>query len=654
MKNISVLQTKILKKLLTDNIVSGTMLMTSFGISAKTLRREIYSLDQIIKESGIEIKSKTGSGYYLSYVNKDSFQSFKESFFNGVKHNRIGKTDKDYRVEYIARKFLVNTDYLLMDDLAEELYSSRSTISQDIKKVKALLINFDIQVLVRPNHGMYIKCSDFNRFTAIIYLHKKFSDLNQELKSKESNYHSLFKIGEKNREIIKDSILEAINHIDNYSLPQVYLRKVFFFTIISYSFNKKESNFIIGNDAIKEASTFETYNLAENYVEIINKALCINLNEDYIAMFAIIFLVYQSSNLSSYYENKEIKEIKKISINLCEYLNEQFNTNCFYNHDLITELTKELYFIKIRKKYCLPLDNEAYFKVKLDGIIVPEICSAAAYFFNKEYEIKLDQDDVYSLYFVFSKVEREIYLSQKRNILLISLYGNNYANNIKERLIELYPENINKIEIKELHQLKVIEQQKYDVIFTDGLKDDMFNSYIQIKEINLIRKEEDINSIEKYFKGYEDILENINEYCPEKGYNSELNLHDKDEVLKYVSQLMIEEFNFNNKYYEDIKEKNEILSFERVNRIAFIKSYKSYSDKTFISFIALKNKILWDKEEVQFIIVFNQGYNDTEKTKNLFNLMKMFFYQENMGLDNIIGESYEVFIGYLSKLVDGN
>jgi len=196
MINISVLQTKILKKLLTDDIVSGTILMTSFGISAKTLRREICCLQQIINEKGIEIKSKTGSGYYLSCSDKESFELFKESFLNGVKHNRIGKTDKDYRVEYIARKFLVNKEYLLIDDLAEELYSSRSSISQDIKKVKVLLMNFDIQILVRPNYGMYVNCSDFNRFTAIIYLHKKISNLSREFKSKEMEFQNLFKIGE--------------------------------------------------------------------------------------------------------------------------------------------------------------------------------------------------------------------------------------------------------------------------------------------------------------------------------------------------------------------------------------------------------------------------------------------------------------------------
>jgi len=448
--------------------------------------------------------------------------------------------------------------------------------------------------------------------------------------------------------------LDAINHVDNYCLPQVYLRKVFFFTILSYSFNKRECDFIIGNDVIKEASTFQTYDLAVNYVKIINKSLSINLNEHYIAMFAIIFLVYESSNLNSYYENKEIKELKKISLNLCEYLNEQFNTDYFYNHDLITEITKELYLIRIRKKYCLPLDNESYFKVKLDGIIVSEICSTAAYFLNKEYQIKLNQDDVYSLYFVFSKIENKMYLSPKRNILLISLYGYNYANNIKERLVELYHEKINQIEIKELHQLKVIQQEKYDVIFTDGLKDDMFNTHIQIKEINLIRKEDDINNIKKYFNGYEDILGNINEYFPEKGYNSDLNLHNKEEVLKYVSQLMIKEFNFDNKYYEDIKEKNEILSFERINRIALIKSYKSYSDKNFISFIALKNKILWDREEVQFAIVFNQGYTEINKSGNLFNLMKIFIYRENIGLEDIVGKSYSEFINYLRNLIDSN
>lgn len=58
---------------------------------------------------------------------------------------------------HIIRRLLIADHFLKLEDLAEELFVSRSTLNNDFKEVKRTLKNYGISIDARPNYGIRLK-----------------------------------------------------------------------------------------------------------------------------------------------------------------------------------------------------------------------------------------------------------------------------------------------------------------------------------------------------------------------------------------------------------------------------------------------------------------------------------------------------------------
>ncbi|UTI43195.1 helix-turn-helix domain-containing protein [Niallia sp. RD1] len=147
---------QVLRELLAaDTPLTGEYLATVNQVTARTTREDIKNLDTILNKHGAKILSVISKGYTLEIWDKSVFQQYLHSIFveNALSHSGIPKTPED-RVTYIIIRFLLNDHYLKLDDLADELYVSKSTIQQDIKNVKEILQKYDITLEARPNYGL--------------------------------------------------------------------------------------------------------------------------------------------------------------------------------------------------------------------------------------------------------------------------------------------------------------------------------------------------------------------------------------------------------------------------------------------------------------------------------------------------------------------
>ena len=48
--------------------VSSQFLANSLGVSSKTIRKNLNQLNEVLSENGAVIESKTGSGYWLTFL----------------------------------------------------------------------------------------------------------------------------------------------------------------------------------------------------------------------------------------------------------------------------------------------------------------------------------------------------------------------------------------------------------------------------------------------------------------------------------------------------------------------------------------------------------------------------------------------------------
>ena len=64
--------------------------------------------------------------------------------------------NQGYRITYILSTLLSDNHFVKADDLASQMYVSRSSVSSDLKIVKRVLEKYQLKIEHKPNYGMIV------------------------------------------------------------------------------------------------------------------------------------------------------------------------------------------------------------------------------------------------------------------------------------------------------------------------------------------------------------------------------------------------------------------------------------------------------------------------------------------------------------------
>ena len=151
----------ILNYLSQDNsrYVTSKELAHHLSCTDRTVRTYLKQLSQKLTElgEGVAIESKQGFGCRLSFQDEKLYQKFLSDH-----HilNRMTNADISDRHHFILNKLMFEQEGLLFEDLMDQLFVSRSTLSADFKKIRHLLEKYHLTIESRANKGVYVSGSE--------------------------------------------------------------------------------------------------------------------------------------------------------------------------------------------------------------------------------------------------------------------------------------------------------------------------------------------------------------------------------------------------------------------------------------------------------------------------------------------------------------
>ena len=117
------------------------------NITSRTLRNDIRESKAELREHGIEIGSVHAVGYYLEILDEDRYyQYINQKLKEEADRQLVIPIYPEERAEYLIRKFLSASDFIKMEDICDELYISRSTLTNDLKEVRERLKYFHLEL----------------------------------------------------------------------------------------------------------------------------------------------------------------------------------------------------------------------------------------------------------------------------------------------------------------------------------------------------------------------------------------------------------------------------------------------------------------------------------------------------------------------------
>ncbi len=131
--------------------VSLADLAELFGVSQRTIRNDLNEInDTLIRHKLEPIQLQSGGKLQVPEFFEQSIPLLVGGDFYTY------KMSKEERKQIIAAMIVSSPEYITLADLADRLFVSRATVINDLKDVKALVQNADLEVLSHANKGLRI------------------------------------------------------------------------------------------------------------------------------------------------------------------------------------------------------------------------------------------------------------------------------------------------------------------------------------------------------------------------------------------------------------------------------------------------------------------------------------------------------------------
>lgn len=554
MKNINQRASQIIKILLNSkNPVSSLALSQEIGCSTKTIQNEIKLLNKELKNG--KILSVRGVGYKI------------EGDFYKINLNDIYYNDID-RVYHIL-KIMLNRSYKIdnsikIEELADEMYVSVSTVKNDLKEVKKILKNYDIEVLTKHKQGIYIEQDEDKIIRFILRLcQNNYNNLNINDFLSDKVKDNLF--------ILKNEVLKELNN-EKLILSDVEFENItnYIFIYLSRNNNKNFIKNYINKYKNKRNKVINNSNNRETIITIINE-FCENL---------------------------------KLATSI-DIRNDKIFKDFLYNH--IDNLYKKIH-LGIE-------NNETYdMEIKIKYPYAFELAKIAKRTIENNLNIKISENEISNIAIhIGGALQRASYIDNKKvfNTIIVCTSGIGTSMLIKSKLENIFKEKLKITKVIPAYLAPYINVLDIDFIIST-VEVDIEN--IPVINISPFLNDKEIKIIEKYMETeniYEDI--NIQNLFDKEIFFEKIDFKFKEEVIEFMSDKLLQMGYIDKEKKSSFLDREKIATTEIGNMVAIPHGVGGHIYSNKIAVGILKNPIKWEVGDVRLVIMLSI---DSEKVLN--------------------------------------
>ena len=135
-------------------------LAAQLKLSGKTVRSLIKTYAKEMQENGFCITAKPGRGFGIEITDAQTYVS-------GSKPQQGERTgipqDAQERIQRLRQYLLEKDGYSKLDDLSEQFFVSRRSISNDLREVERQLAEYGLSIRRKPGYGICVVGRETNR-----------------------------------------------------------------------------------------------------------------------------------------------------------------------------------------------------------------------------------------------------------------------------------------------------------------------------------------------------------------------------------------------------------------------------------------------------------------------------------------------------------
>lgn len=506
-------------------------LSKKFKLSTRTMRYDIDNIDDFLlinKLTLLERDSKLGISYK---VNKDHIEKLKMLISNKEFNEYIVTSDE--RINYILISMFESNCYVVIDKLAENIKVSRSTIFNDLKKVREWLKNHKLKLEAIPSKGIKVVGNEKDYRSAVLYLLLESLKFNistdavrkVDVVSKNKLDESFDKIFENlDIDVIKETVGTAEKQLNRYLSDESYSALVLH---IALAIKRLQigKNIRMSSNELKILEMSNEFSVAATMVKILQEKFNIIFPIDEIGYITLHLLSGKEINKKIViHKDRNWVEIQALSRTIIENVGNEMGIN-FVNDDVLYEgLLKHLGPTIYRLKNNLPLYNPMLKEIKeqYNFMFISVENSIAP--LKKFVSRKIPEEELgyITIHFGAAYERKKITHKNVYKVILVCSTGVGTSKLLESRLNSEF-NNLKITEIVSSHQIELINLENIDLILSTIPFEYLNKPIIKVSPMLL---DKDIEKINRF----------CNENLPIKQRESNKKFNLLDEILLTVEK----------------------------------------------------------------------------------------------------------------------
>lgn len=602
---LSTRQILLCKELMRRDYTSKNELMAKLNVKDRTLRKDIEAINHLLGEESI--KSKRNYGYYIN--NLPAFDKLNLDNEMLIIENRIF---------YITKQLVISNTSVDIFDLAEQLFVSEATIEKDLLVIKNKLNQYTNLTMKRSHSLVFLVGDEKVRRSLLceMMLEEAVSnDFNINIFDKCFNIVSL-----KDIEQIVSKLLKKYNvNFDDITMLSIILH-VAITTERSIVMTDKNNN----DDKFSEYSF--SYKIANEILSEVERKYDVFIQAN---QTNYLSLLIEGKYLYSLDRNKDLKSPieNDIIYKIIDYIYEVYDIDFRNDKELSHDLSLHLYGLKKRILTDVPVHNVLLDEIKKSFPFIFEVGVDIANQYEIMTNVTLEESEIgFIVLHLVCAFERLNVNNKKIKVLIMCPTGETSRKLLSIKINNAFQE---KIELLGTYGLNDVDQDKLSMA-------DLIISTVQIHHQDLYTNkniiicspflnDDDVKNIDETINRLKKTMFLIKK---SKFFENDLfvcnqDFHNKEEAIKYLSDLMLEKGYVSKDYYESVLERENLSSTAFYEGVAIPHAMKMNAKQTKIAVAIMQKPITWGKYKVKLIFLLSFRNQDKREMFNLYEKLSL-------------------------------
>lgn len=631
---------RILRELMAaSSPVTGKYLADVNRVTVRTIRNDLKRLDEILNRHGARVESLMGKGYRLVIREDRLFRQFLQSHIEAPGH-RLPMTPEE-RVSHLIRRLLLSDGYLKLEDLADEIYVSKSTLQNDLKLVKERLGKYDIRLISRPHYGLKVVGREMKlRFC-----------MADTLFSRKDRWHTaqdspLLPLPREELERIRQIILK---HIQAYriTISDISVHNLLMHIAIACRRIRSGNRVTLYPADLKEIINQREYEVAGRIVRDVEDAFGLSFPREEIAYVAIHLLGTKMTMPDEggtlppeQVVDEKILQLVRAALDKIE---SELEIDLKQDRKLIMDLALHLKPAIHRYKYGMNIRNPMLEDIKKHYPLAFEAGVIAGMALEEETGIKISEDEVgYLALHLGVAIERKKSTTAPKRCLIVCASGLGTAQLIYYKIKNRFGNRLDVVGTTEYYNLHRWDLRDIDFVISSIPISESLP--VPVVEVSAVIGNPDLSRIESY------ILERKSR--PIHYFRKDLlflgrRFSSREEVLSFMHEQLREKDMVDPDFLEGIHDREKVAPTAYGNLVAVPHPITPRSDQTFIAVCTLEKPVVWGDRPVQLILVLSVKRESQEDLQSLYELLGKIIESPALVRSLLKARSVEGFIGVL-------